>query len=181
MKGCFPTPDQCSSFSHVPSLLVAPSKTVLDACSISRPLLSLSNAVHAILLPHLLSGAAPAGICGTTAPSIVHLVSQLAQANAPRELGCAEQHPSHLGTPRIPEHVSPCRLRLLPPTCRPLGIVPCFQGLSPPSLLHRYLLMNVLKLVVPLLCNVKLAKLPSPLGELLATSQPDARTLLCPN
>ena len=33
----------------------------------------------------------------------------------------------------------------------------------------------------PALCNVKLAKLSIPLGELLATSQPDARALLCPN
>ena len=149
MKGGFLTPDQCSSFSHVPSLLVAPSKTVLDACSISRPLLNLSNAVHAILLLHLLNGVAPAGTCGTTAPSIVRLALPLAQASAPRELGCAEQHPSHLGTPRIPELVSPCRLRLLPPTCRPPGTVPSFQGLSPPFLLHRHLVMIVWMLVTP--------------------------------
>ena len=149
MKGCFPTRVLCSSCLHVPNPPVALPRIVQDACSISRPLLSLLNALPVTPPPPLLNGAAHAGTYGTTAHSIVHLASPQARASDLRVQGCAKRLLSHLGTPRTPGSMAPCGLILLLLTCRPLGTAPLSQGLLPPFLLRRHLAMAASRMVTP--------------------------------
>ena len=179
MRGCFHTLAPHSFCLHAPNPLAALVKIVPNACSITRQLLSLSSAPLVAPPPPPQSGAAHAGTYGTTARNIGRHVLPLAQASDPIAQGCAERLPSLWGTSRTPGSLAPCEPISLLLTCRPLGTALCFLGLLLLFLPCRRLAV-VATLVVPFLSSVKLVKLCIPLGELLATSQPDARTILCP-